>query len=171
MWNVSVVLTWANNPILRTVSKPIKKIDQNTRDFSIKLKDYMYEYDWVGLAAPQVWNNIRMIAITFWREKKWELEFISDEIMINPNIIKFSKNKEFDIEWCLSLPWIEKEVERSTEITVEYLNLEWEKIKKDLRWINARIIQHEVDHLDAILFIDRAKTTTWWLNIEKFIKN
>ena len=148
------IQTWANNPILRRKSEAVKQIDDKVRSFAEILRILMYEYDWVWLAAPQIWENIRIIAVTFWRKKGKKYEFIKDEVMINPKITYFSKETNIEEEACLSLPGITGDVERANEIVVEYLDVNWKKKKQKLTWLNARIVQHEVDHLDWILFID-----------------
>ena len=145
----------ANNPILRSKSEPIKKIDDEIKHFGEILETLMFEYDGVWLAAPQIGKNIRMIAVTFWDERFKDYKFLWSEVMINPKIVYFSKETNIDEEACLSLPGIYWDVERANEIIVEYLDLKWRKKTKKLKGLSARIVQHEVDHLDGILFIDK----------------
>jgi peptide deformylase len=115
----------------------------------------MYEYDGVWLASPQIWKNIRMIATTTRKTgKRWQ-ELASDEVMINPIITEASSEMATSEEACLSLPNMIWDVKRHKNITVEYKNTEWFKKKKKLKNYNAFIIQHEIDHLNWILFIDR----------------
>ncbi len=144
-----------NNPILRKKSLPVTYVDDEIKEFWLILKTLMYEYDWVWLAAPQIWKNIRMIAVTFWSKKWKDYKFLWDEVMVNPKITYFSKETNIEEEACLSLPWIFWDVERSNEIVVEYIDIRWRRKKKRLTGLNARIVQHEVDHLDGILFVDK----------------
>lgn len=162
---------WVNNPILRRKSEEVKKIDDNIRSFAKVLKILMYEYDWVWLAAPQIWNNIRIIAVTFWEKKRNKYNFLRDEIMINPKITYFSKKTNIDEEGCLSLPGITWDVERFNEIEVEYLDINWKKNKVRLKDLNARIVQHEIDHLDGILFVDKLVKKNKFKNLVKSFIN
>ena len=144
-----------NNPILREISKEIEFIDENIQNFWLELLDTMWEKDWVWLAAPQVWHNIRMIAITQWKSKWKKIELKWEEIMINPKYLSKSKEMLIDEEGCLSIPWITWKVERHASIKVEYYDINWNIQTVKAEWINARIIQHEMDHLEWILFVDK----------------
>ena len=144
-----------DNKILRTKSKDIDVIDSDLVSFADDLLDLMYEYDGVWLAAPQVWKNIRMIAITTRKTgKKWQ-ELASEEVMINPIITEASPDMVVSEEACLSLPNIIWNVKRHKNITVEYKNIDGFKKKKKLKNYNSFIIQHEIDHLEWILFVDK----------------
>lgn len=154
-----------NNKILRTKSNEIKEINDEIKEFAKILSHLMWKYDGVGLAAPQIGENIQMIAITTRKEtKKWRKN-IDEIIMINPTIKDKSINTWVDLEACLSLPEIEWDVRRHHEITVEYTTLKGQKTKQKFKWFTARIIQHEIDHLHGILFIDKLEKK------EKLLKN
>ena len=149
------IQTGIENKILRTKSKEIESISQNIVDFADDLIELMYEYDGVWLAAPQVGKNIRMIAVTSRKEsKKWS-EWVDEEIMINPVAIEKSSEIVISEEACLSVPNVIWKVKRHKSILVEYLDVKWKKKKKKLKDYNAFIVQHELDHLDAILFVDK----------------
>jgi peptide deformylase len=150
------LLTGARNPILRSVSQPVKKITKEVREFCAILIDKMYDYNGVGLAAPQIWRLERIISVTFWKkDKKGEQDHIGDEVMINPHITAKSKEMFSFEEACLSLPRMRGDVMRHRHITVEYTTPDWKKHIKKLSDMSAVIIQHEIDHLDGILFIDK----------------
>jgi|BioPla2DNA2_1021312.scaffolds.fasta_scaffold14265_3 peptide deformylase len=149
------IQTWLDNKILRKKSKTIDSIDQDILEFAEILMELMYEYDWVWLAAPQIWRNVRMIAITYWKETKKGHERIDEDIMINPEIIEKSNEMLVSEEACLSVPDVIWKVKRHQNIVVEYLDIFGRKKKKKLRNYNACIVQHEIDHLDAILFVDK----------------
>ena len=149
------IQTWLDNKILRKKSKKIDSIDQDILEFAEILMELMYEYDWVWLAAPQIWRNVRMIAITYWKETKKGHERIDEDIMINPEIIEKSNEMLVSEEACLSVPDVIWKVKRHQNIVVEYLDIFGRKKKKKLRNYNACIVQHEIDHLDAILFVDK----------------
>ncbi len=147
--------TWDRNPILRSKSEEIKKITPELADLADDMLALMYENDWVGLAAPQIWKNIRMIVVTSRKEtKKWP-ELASETAMINPIITEKSQEMIVGKEACLSVPGIEWDVKRHKNITVEFTTLKWDKKTKKLKDYNAVIIQHEIDHLDGILFTDK----------------
>jgi len=155
------IQTWAQNEILRKVSDPIKPQEFNTY---IKLGKEMLKYiknpdnRWVWLAAPQVWYNKRLIVVSLLNTR--EDEFFKTIMMINPKIIEKSSDTECENEWCLSLPWESWEVERAKSIKLSYIDETKKERKIFLSWISARIVQHEIDHLDWILFIDKIKEKT-----------
>ena len=96
------LITWENNEILRKKSEKVDIFDDEIKEFSEILLDLMYAYDWVGLAAPQVGKNIRIIATTQWKEvKKWRKnsrEIIWETAMINPEILEHSEEKKNDMQ-------------------------------------------------------------------------
>jgi len=159
--NFYPIQTWVDNKILRTKSKEISKIDNDIIEFANILLELMYEYDWVWLASPQIWKNIRMVATTTRKTwKKWQ-ELVSENILINPIITEASKEMVTSEEACLSLPNIVWNVKRHKNITIEYKDINWFKKKKKLKNYNAFIVQHELDHLDGILFVDKLIPETW----------
>lgn len=119
----------------------------------------MYDDDGVGLAAPQVGKNIRLCVVgkeALKLDKKNTLP-IEDLILINPVWQKTSRRKEIDTEGCLSVPKTFGRVKRYRHIEVTALNRHGEELNFEAHEFFARVIQHEVDHLDGILFIDKAK--------------
>ncbi|KKP37808.1 MAG: peptide deformylase, peptide deformylase [Candidatus Peregrinibacteria bacterium GW2011_GWF2_33_10] len=141
-----------NNPILRTKSKKVQKVDANVKKLIKDMQDTLH-LDGVGLAAPQVGQNLRVILIII-NAAKVNQNMLT---MINPEILFFSEDLEIMEEGCLSLPKIFKNVARSKSITVKYQDLNLHEHVLQLSGFNARIVQHEVDHIDGILFIDRAE--------------
>ncbi|MCF7835155.1 peptide deformylase [Candidatus Gracilibacteria bacterium] len=149
------IQTGENNPILRKVSVEIKNIDDDIKEFGEELIELMQLYDGAGLAAPQVGRNIRMIATTQWKETKNSIKLLSKILMINPKIIEKSKDIVVSEEACLSIPNFKGKVKRYKYIVVEYLDLDGKLKKKKLKDLDAFIVQHEYDHLDGVLFIDK----------------
>jgi peptide deformylase len=147
------IQTGENNPILRTKSVKIKKIDTVLKKFAKAMKETMIAKDGLGLAAPQVGENIRMIVVTM----NHGTPNASVVTMINPEIVSRGEETYVAEEGCLSLPGIFKNVERFKSIVLEYTDLDSEKHKLKLDDLNARVPQHEIDHLDGILFVDRVK--------------
>jgi len=139
------------SPILRQKSKEIKKDELKNKEFQIFCDDMiktMKEKDGIGLASPQVGKSIRLIVVN---EKDGPI------CMINPRVIKKSLLKEWDEEGCLSVPGVYGEVKRCKKIICEYTDRSGDKTKINAEGLLARVILHEIDHLDGILFIDKAK--------------
>ncbi len=113
-----------------------------------EMVDTMIRADGVGLAAPQIGKNIRLVAIHF--EGK-------NYVMVNPVIVQKSIFKEWGEEGCLSVPGIAGEVKRPRSLKLNFIDENGERQTLQARKMLARIIQHELDHLDGVLFIDKAK--------------
>ncbi len=151
--------TGKENKILRAISQPIEKEDIKKY---LKLGKEMLKYiknpdnAWVGLAAPQVWINKRLIVVSL--IKDWEDENFPTIIMINPEILEYSEEKELDKEGCLSVPQERWLVKRWKEIKLQYIDEKGLLKKLVLKWLSARVVQHEVDHLDGILFTDKLES-------------
>jgi peptide deformylase len=112
----------------------------------------MYAAQGVGLAAPQVGINKRLMV---YNESGDRSKWLNEVILINPVITEFSDTTDIEIEGCLSFPQMNGSVERSKWIKVEAMNLKGKTIKKKYKGWEARIFQHEYDHLDGIVYIDR----------------
>lgn len=151
------VLTGATNPILRASADPIVHIDNNILQLAHDMKLVCSEYDGVGLAAPQIGQSIRMIYVTHWKKTPKGLKYVGDQIMINPEILTHAETMNTDVEWCLSLPRVTGKVKRYDWVRVQFQNLDGEICVKNYKGFDARIIQHEIDHINGILFIDNAK--------------
>lgn len=147
--------TGMNNPILRKKSKEIKEINDEIKEFSDILMKLMWEYDGVWLAAPQIGKNIRMVAISQWKITKKDSWLLGEFIMINPEIIQASQEMSLSTESCLSLPWLEGKVKRHKSIQVQYTDIKGNQQTKKVKDFNAFIIQHEIDHLNGILYADK----------------
>lgn len=138
------------NPILRKKSIKIDFKKITTKEIK-RLCSVMYNtmtnVEGAGLAAPQISKNIRLIVIN---NQGVQLN------LLNPKIIKKSWNKIYDNEGCLSIPGVYGKVKRHKKIVCQYFDEIGKKITLNAEGLLARIIQHEVDHLDGILFIDKA---------------
>lgn len=138
----------AGDAVLKKISEPVVKIDRRTRQLLDAMAETMYAADGVGLAAPQVGVSLRVVVIDI-GEGLIEL--------INPVITGYDK-LETGTEGCLSVPGVFGEVERFAEVTVEALNRNGKKIVIQGTGLLARALQHEIDHLNGVLFIERAQT-------------
>lgn len=149
---------WKNNEILRKVAEEVKL---NNFSEALKLWKEMLKYiknpknGWVWLAAPQVWYSTRVIVVSLLKD--WEDENFKTILMINPEILEHSTGTCSEEEGCLSLPWEKGKVERYNSIKVSFLDEKKSKKVLVLNWLSARIVQHEIDHLNWVLFIDHVK--------------
>lgn len=137
------------HPILRLKARPIADIlAPEIQKLIPELADLMLKKDGLGIAAPQVAKSLRLIIV---RYKDDNLA------MINPIITGRSILKEIDEEGCLSVPNTFGQVKRCKKVTVKYQDAQGKSRQITGQGLFARVIQHEVDHLDGILFIDKAK--------------
>lgn len=132
--------------VLREKAKEVPKITPNVLKLLDNMKDTMYATDGVGLAAPQIGISKRVIVIDA-NDERLEL--------INPVIIS-SEGEVSDYEGCLSVPGKMGEVARAQRVKVKAINREGEEIEFERENFVARVLQHEIDHLDGILYIDKA---------------
>lgn len=147
------IITGADNPILRAVSEPVASFDDDLRKFVKQMDVAMVAAKGLGIAAPQVGRNVRVFLAVLNYGTKEQVTVT----MVNPKIVAHSADKEPGEEGCLSLPGIYGQVERFRELVVEFADLEGAKHSLILEGLNARVVQHENDHIDGILFIDRIK--------------
>jgi len=149
------IQTWINNPILRKKSEKVEIFDSELKEYAKILFEAMKLYDGIWLASPQIWVNKRIIAVCQLDKKLKNIVF--SDVLVNPEIIEKSKKTTTNEEWCLSLPWIEAEVTRAAKVVVKYQDLDGNFHTIKAYDFNAAILQHEIDHLDWILFVDKAK--------------
>lgn len=139
------------NPLLRREGRDLSLVELNSPSIQTLIKDMvktMYEADGVGLAASQIGENINLTVIAV---KNGEL------VLVNPKILKYGLIKEKGEEGCLSVPGVWGMVKRSKHIKVNALGLDGEQYSFKANGFFSRVIQHEVDHLNGILFIDKAE--------------
>lgn len=147
------VQTGTQNEILRTKSKPVRQVNGELRHFALDMIKTMEAEKGVGLAAPQVGRNIRMIVCKLNPGEHNEVVVP----MINPEILSESKAKQMGEEGCLSLPGDWGQVERSKSILLRFMNLKGKQQTLELSDFNAVVVQHEIDHLNGVLFTDHVK--------------
>lgn len=146
-------ICYAPNPILRKKSTKIEKITPEIKKLISDMFETMYDSDGVGLAAPQVGINKQLVVLDI-SHKGEEGSKKEKKVLINPKITNMSDEKEKGEEGCLSLPGIFYEVLRSKEIAFEYTNEDGKVIKSKANGFLACALQHEIDHLNGVLFID-----------------
>ncbi len=139
-------LRYDTDEVLRKRSREIETIDNKIRELAIDMLDTMYKFDGVGLAAPQVGILKRIITIDIGEGPK---------VLINP-VIKKTSGKQTGEEGCLSFPNVFGNVDRPEAIVVEAFDIDGNKIKIKAKGLEAVVLSHEIDHLDGILFVDKA---------------
>jgi peptide deformylase len=137
------------DPVLRRKAQPVAEVTDELRALIADMMETMYAEDGVGLAGPQVGEGVRVIVVDPHEEGTSALA------LVNPAIVASGGEPSRREEGCLSLPGLSDVVERSSTVVVEGLNREGERVRIEAEGLLARILQHEIDHLDGILFIDR----------------
>ncbi len=162
------------NPILRSKAKKVSLKFLKTTKAKELIKEMIYtmrKTGGVGIAAPQINHPIQIVAM--------EMRFTKDRpnikpkgpiVVVNPKITHFSKEKITGWEGCLSIMAIRAQVPRSKSITVSYVNEKGEKIIENADGLWARIFQHEIDHLNGIIYIDRVTDTKSIMTFSEFKK-
>ena len=152
------------DPRLKLVSKPITEMTEDLRELARDMIDVMYDEPGIGLAAPQVGASLRMFVI--------DTEWGDDEAAKNPLVVVNPEisEREGQITWeegCLSVPDYTANVERDATITLKGQDLDGNPIEERAEGLRAVCIQHEVDHLDGVLFIDRISRLKRSLYVKK----
>ena len=149
------------NPALKKKCEEVNiaYIDEHINDIIEDLKETLCFGTGLGLAAPQIGINKRIIVVGAKKEniKYNDAEDIPLTVMINPTWKKINEEKDSQYEGCMSVPEIRGKVERYKNIELTYYNEKGEKIVKNISGFFARLVQHECDHLDGVLFIDKVK--------------
>ncbi|WP_421854422.1 peptide deformylase [Oricola sp.] len=154
------------DPVLRQRSKPVERVDDALRGFADDMLETMYDAPGIGLAAIQVGEPLRMLVIDVSKEEEEK----KPQVFINPRIVKNSDERSVYEEGCLSIPDYYAEVERPSSITVEYLDRDGSEQTLQADGLAATCLQHEIDHLDGVLFIDHISKLKRDMVIKKFTK-
>jgi len=136
------------DPILKTKARPVERFDDELRDEVVRMGTLMHDALGIGLAAPQVGISHRLLV--------YRVEPDSPVVaLVNPEIEWSSRDEEISEEGCLSLPLIHVDVERPVAVLVNARNEHGEEVVIEATGLEARVIQHEIDHLDGVLILDR----------------
>ena len=164
-------LLFVPNPLLRQKAEKIDIVGENEIKIAEKMKEVMLKAPGVGLAANQIGILKKIVTIYFVEpETKKEIQYN----LFNPEIISYSNEKIIMEEGCLSIPEQFAEIERPKKIVIQYLNEKNILIKREVSGVEARILQHEIDHLYGKLFFDYIsylKRNIMIKKVQKFIKN
>jgi peptide deformylase len=139
------------HPALRCKAREVTQIDEGLRGMVHEMFALMYQAKGIGLAATQVAVPLRLFVVNLSGEAAEKDEEL---VFINPEIIK-RRGAAMGEEGCLSLPGLYADVQRADKIVVEAFDLEGQPFRAELNELAARVVQHEIDHLDGVLFIDR----------------
>lgn len=151
------------HPILRKKCLPISEVTEQIKKLSQDMIETMIANQGIGLAACQIGELKRIIVVYPIEEKtNKEKSKITPKIFINPKIVKKSREVTIDEEGCLSFPGLFLKIERAKEVTISALNENGKEISLEAKDLLARIFQHEIDHLDGVLFIDRLSFWQRW---------
>ena len=139
------IVTGAESPILRTKTKPVAKVTKDLQKLLKDMQETTIAADGLGIAAPQIGRTERVCIVEMGNKLT---------ALVNPKITFKSEEKEYAEEGCLSLPGIWVQVPRSTSIKLEYTDAKGSPQERMLLNMDARVVQHEVDHLDGKLIVD-----------------
>jgi peptide deformylase len=154
------------DPRLRLVSKPVDKVDEEIRALVADMLETMYAAPGIGLAAIQIGVPQRILTVDV--AKKDEPR--NPQVVINPQVLWSSEEHGIYEEGCLSIPEIYEEVERPTQVKVRFTDLEGAVREVDANGLLATCLQHEIDHLNGVLFIDHLSKLKRDRIIKKFTK-
>lgn len=145
-----------NDPVLRKKAEPIGEITDEVRQLAADLIDTCNAHNGIGIAAPQVGVSLRMFIVNLQDERNPE-EMLPGHplVLINPKLSKPSDDEWTTPEGCLSIPKLYGDVSRPTRITVSAMDLDGETTEREFVGWEARVVMHENDHLNGVLFIDR----------------
>jgi len=141
------------DPVLRQTAKPIVNIDSRIASLTEWMGDLMIKSSGIGLAAPQIGLPLRLFVFSLTGKPE------DVQVVINPELTNFQGTSEIE-EGCLSLPGVRAKVRRPAACTVTALNLDGNQFVLDAVDLAATVVQHETDHLDGTLFIDRLNTVS-----------
>lgn len=160
------------DPVLRQTAEKITAFDQDLAKLAEDMAETMYDAPGVGLAAPQIGQSIKLIVVDTTPNKEGERQYLA---LVNPEIVAH-EGTQIDEEGCLSIPELTSTVERFKKITVSFQDLEGQPRELSTENRFAVVLQHEIDHLNGILFLDHLsplkralykKKVKKWLAVEK----
>lgn len=154
------------DPILREVSKPVEKVDDRVKHFADDMLATMYDAPGIGLAAIQVGEPIRILVVDTAKDDQPKNPYV----FINPEIVATGDETSVYEEGCLSIPDYYADVERPAQVTVRSLNRDGEEQSTEADGLLATVLQHEIDHLNGVLFIDHISKLKRDMVVRKFRK-
>jgi peptide deformylase len=154
------------DPILREVSRPVERVDADVARLADDMLETMYDAPGIGLAAIQVGVPLRMLVVDLSKEGEDRIP----QVFINPEVLSVSDARNVHEEGCLSIPEYYAEVERPASIRLRYLDRDGAQKEMEADGLMATCLQHEIDHLNGILFIDHISRLKRDMVVRKFKK-
>lgn len=159
------------DPVLRAEAEPVEEFNDELRALVRDMFETMYHADGIGLAAPQIGISRRIIVVDLHRGEEGGGEGQSERVaLINPEVTWFSDDTYKQSEGCLSIPGLEEVVRRPAEVRVEGLDPDGNKVVLEAEDLFGRALQHEIDHLDGVLFLDRVSPLKRKMLVKKWKK-
>ena len=159
------------DPLLRKVSEPVERVDDELKTLAENMLETMYEAPGIGLAAIQVGIPRRMLVMDVSKRDEGDTDKKNPLVVINPTILSSSDERSVYEEGCLSIPEYFAEVERPAAVRVRYTDLSGKGQEIEADGLTATCLQHEIDHLDGTLFIDYLSRLKRDRVIKKFTKS
>ncbi|MGD2044783.1 MAG: peptide deformylase [Gemmatimonadota bacterium] len=159
-------IIYMGDPVLREVAEEVSEFDEDLRALVRDMFATMYHAEGIGLAAPQIGLSKRVLVIDLRREDEDDQQIA----LINPRLVWHSDRLEKQSEGCLSIPGLEEIVERPAEVHVEGHDPHGELVSIEADDLLARALQHEIDHLDGVLFLDRVSPLKRRMLLKKWKK-
>ena len=154
------------DPVLRTEAAAVERFDDELRTLVRDMFETMYLAEGIGLAAPQVGISKRVLVVDLRREDEPEQRVA----LVNPKVVWASDERDKQPEGCLSIPGLEEVVERPWAVRIEGFDPTGKEIVLEADELFSRALQHEIDHLDGVLFLDRVSPLTRKLAMKKWKK-
>jgi peptide deformylase len=154
---------YLGDPVLREMCREVETIDDDVRALVDDLLETMYAEDGIGLAAPQIGVPLRVFVYDVRDDE------LDPGVLVNPRIVE-ATGKQKEVEGCLSIPGLDEVVERSGQVVVEGLDRDGEPVRIEATGLLSRCLQHENDHLDGVLFIDRVSPLKRRMLLKKWSK-
>ncbi|UOM35170.1 peptide deformylase [Acuticoccus sp. I52.16.1] len=155
------------DPVLRRVAEPVTAVDDRIKSLADDMLETMYAAPGIGLAAPQIGISERLVVLDVATEDDAEP---APMVLINPEIVARSEETSVYEEGCLSIPDYTEDVERPARVTVRYLDREGAERTVDADGLLATCLQHEIDHLNGVLFVDYLSRLKRERVLKKFAK-
>ena len=154
---------YLGDPVLREMCQEVEEVDDEVRDLVDDLVETMYAADGIGLAAPQIGVPLRVFVYDVRDEE------VEPGVLVNPRIVE-ATGVQKEVEGCLSIPGLDEVVQRKQRVVVEGLNRAGEPVRVEADGLLSRCLQHEYDHLDGVLFIDRVSPLKRRMLLKKWSK-
>jgi len=154
------------DPVLRTPGEEVEVFDEELQDLVRDMFETMYHAEGVGLAAPQIGLSKRVLVVDLRKEEQPEARVA----LVNPRLVWSSSETEKEYEGCLSIPGLEELVERPSSVRIEGRDPKGNEVVVEADEYFARALQHEIDHLDGVLFLDRVSALKRRMLLKKWKK-